>query len=119
MDDRESAWGAVHEALPARWRVGPVTLDPGRHVWSVTACAPHRGKHPATVSGTGEDETTALRDLNDRLRGVPRPDGGRMDALRRRCRLAYIEGAEAWTYLELGRGLTGDELVRVVNRLDN
>jgi hypothetical protein len=25
----EAAWDAVHEALPARWAVGPVTHDPG------------------------------------------------------------------------------------------
>ena len=50
-----------------------------------------------TVSGTGEDETTALRDLDDRLRGVPKPDGGRIDELRRRLRLAYIKGPEDWS----------------------
>jgi hypothetical protein len=27
--EREAAWDAVHEALPARWRVAPVTFDPG------------------------------------------------------------------------------------------
>jgi hypothetical protein len=27
-DTRDAAWDAVHEALPARWQVGPVTFDP-------------------------------------------------------------------------------------------
>ena len=46
------------------------------------------------VSGTGADENAALRDLVDRLTGVPQPDGNRMDELRRRLRFAYVEGAE-------------------------
>jgi hypothetical protein len=88
---REAAWEAVHEALPARWQVGPTSPHPHTGQWSVTAIGPHpgRGKHPQTVTGTGEDETAALRDLDDRLRGVPKPDGGRMDEMRRRMRLAY------------------------------
>jgi hypothetical protein len=28
MNERESAWDAVQEALPARWQFGPVTYDP-------------------------------------------------------------------------------------------
>lgn len=88
------AWDAVHEALPARWAVGPVTFDPGRAAFSVTSRGPHpgRGKVPQTVTGSGEDETAALRALDDRLRGVPQPDGSQMDALRRRLRFAYVEG---------------------------
>jgi hypothetical protein len=88
--DLPTAWSAVHEALPARWRVGPVTFDPGRQAWSVTARGPHpgRGKAPVTVSGTGDNEIAALRDLDGCLRGVPHPDGGRLDELRRRLRLA-------------------------------
>jgi hypothetical protein len=118
-DGRESAWSAVREALPARWRVGAVTHDPGvvradglMGAFSVTARGPHpgRGKMPVTVSGTGEDEVAALRDLDDRLRGVPAPDGSRMDELGRRLRLAYIDGAESWTHANAGRGMTRDEL---------
>jgi hypothetical protein len=110
---REAAWDAVHEALPARWDVGL----PCRHptgIWSITARGPHpgRGKHPQTVTGTGEDETAALYDLDDRLRGVPRTDGGQMDALRRRLRLAYLEGAEERSREH--EGLTADEMQRVV-----
>jgi hypothetical protein len=73
MSEFEAAWFAVHEALPARWQVGPVTYDPGvvrpdglMGAFSVTARGPHpgRGKAPVTVSGTGEDEIAALRDLS-------------------------------------------------------
>jgi hypothetical protein len=95
---------AVHEGLPARWAVGPVTYDSGVPGFSVTARGPHpgRGKAPVTVSGTGEDETAALRDLDDLLRGVPKPDGTRLDELRQRLRLAYVDGAEEWAGRTLG-----------------
>jgi hypothetical protein len=111
----EAAWDAVHEALPARWLVGPVTYDPGvlrsdgyLGAYHVTARGPHpgRGKAPVTVSGTGEDEAAALRDLDDRLRGVPKPDGGRMDELRRRLRLAYVDRAESWTRVNVRRAMS-------------
>ena len=94
---RDAAWDAVHEALPARWCVGQPSYDPGalrsdgyRGAWSVTARGPHpgRGKAPQTVKGIGEDEAAALRDLDDRLRGVPKPKGTRLDELRQRLRLA-------------------------------
>ena len=84
MDRREAAWDAVHEALPARWHVGPPTFDPGvvrpdglMGAFTVTARGPHpgRGKTPQTVTGTGDDETAALRELDERLRGVPQPKG--------------------------------------------
>jgi hypothetical protein len=78
---------------------------------------PGRGRAPVTVSGTGETEVDALRDHHDRLRGVPKPDGGRMDELRRRARLAYLEGAEEQSRQTLGRGLTADETKRVFARL--
>jgi hypothetical protein len=122
---REGAWDAVHEALPARWCVGRPSYDPGvlrpdgyRGAWSVTARGPHpgRGRVPQTVTGTGDDETAALRDLDDRLRGVPKPDGGRMDELRKRLRMAYDEGAETWAAQNLGRTLDSEELERVIGR---
>lgn len=118
MTDRDAAWDAVHEALPAGWTVGPPTYDHGVRGWSVTArtIAYSRRKPPQTVTGTGADETTALRDLDDRLRGVPQPDGSRMAERERRLRLAYLEGAEAWSREVAGRGLTGDELDGVVRR---
>jgi hypothetical protein len=40
------------------------------------------------------DETAALRDLDDRIRGVPQPNGSRMAERERRIRLAYLDGAE-------------------------
>jgi hypothetical protein len=126
MNGREAAWDAVHEALPARWAVGPPTYDPGvvrtdgqLGAFSVTARGPHpgRGKHPETVTGTGEDEVSALRDVEDQLLDVPQPDGGRMNALRRRLRLAYVEGgAEAWGINNRGRIPTSEELGRAIER---
>jgi hypothetical protein len=115
---REVAWDAVLEALPARWHVGQPSYDPGRHAWSVTAWGPHpgRGKLPQTVTGTGEDEAAALRDLDDRLRGVPKPNGGQMDELRRRLRFAYVDGAETWTRENVGRAMTPSEMTGVVRR---
>lgn len=118
-DAREAAWGAVHEALPAGWRVGPAAIgDPLRGTWSVTALRRARGRlaTPQTVTGTGPDEVAALRDLDDQLRGVPKPDGTALDAMRRRLRLAYLQGAEDWTRQELGRGMTAEEAGRVVER---
>ena len=95
-----------------------MTYDPGRHAWSVTAHGPlpGRGKAPQVATGTGEDEVAALRALDDRLRGVPRPDGGRLEELNRRLRQALIDSAEADSRQRLGRGLTADELGRVPRR---
>lgn len=124
-DALEDAWDAVHEALPARWCVGRPSFDPGvvrpdgyRGAWSVTARGPHpgRGKIPHTVTGTGPDESVALRDLVDRLTGLPKPDGNRMDELRRRSRLAYVDGAESWSIETNGQPLTQEALERVVRR---
>lgn len=120
-----SGWDAVHDALPARWCIGRPSFDPGairpdgyRGAWSVTARGPHpgRGKAPQTVAGTGEDENAALGDLVDRLTGMAKPDGGRMDELRRRLRLAYVEGAEQWSRGNAGRAMTPDELAGVLER---
>lgn len=119
MSDRESAWDAAHEALPAGWKLGPPTYSPADHAWSVSAVnggSTGRGKLPHAVTGTGENEIAALRDLDDRLRGVPQPDGGQMDRLRRRLRLAYVGGAEQWARQESGRGLTAEELGSVTAR---
>ena len=66
------------------------------------------------MSGSGADEVAALRDLDDRLRGVPKPDGGRLEELNRRLRQAYLQGAEEDSQKRLGRGLTGEELERAL-----
>ena len=110
--DREAAWGAVHEALPPRWQVGPPTYDPGRRVWSIKARsgARGRGRQPVIVSGGGGDEVAALRDLDDRLRGVPKREGGRLDELWARARLAYLMGAEDRAKRNRGYPLTAIEL---------
>jgi hypothetical protein len=89
--------------------IGPVTYDPGvlrpdgqMGAFRVTARGPHPGcgRLPETVTGTGENETAALRDLDDRLRG--REDsGGYLDALRQRVRLARLRA---------GRGLSSRAL---------
>lgn len=120
MDDaREGAWGAVPEALPARWAVGLPSRHPITGEWSITARGAHpgRGSQPETVTGIGESEIEALRDLDGRLRGSGMP-AGRMDDLRARLRLAYVDGAEEWTRRELGRGLSAAELERVTSRYE-
>ena len=120
MTERDDAWDAVHEALPAGWTVGPPTFDPGVPGWSVTARTGDysRIKRPQTVTGTGEDEVevAALRALDDRLRGVPQPQGSRMAERERRIRLANLEGAEEWSREMTGRGQTEGELEGVVRR---
>jgi len=97
-DPREAAWFAVHDALPAYWQVGPVTFDPGRGKFSVTARAPHpgRGNSPVTLSGAGETEVAALVDLHARLTGMPRPadDAAKRAELNRRLRQVFYQGAQ-------------------------
>jgi hypothetical protein len=118
--DRDAAWNSLWEAVPARWTVGPVTRDPGAlrsdghpGAFSVTARGPHpgRGKAPQTVTGTGDDETAALRDLDATLRERS-ADGSYLEELRPRLRLAYVDGAEEWTRENVGRQMTRDELGR-------
>lgn len=83
MDPREAAWDAVHEALPARWRIGPPGYDPGTHRWLVSAVGPHpgRGKLRQSVTGSGEDEAAALRRFRQApasaRRATPPPSHGR------------------------------------------
>jgi hypothetical protein len=103
--DREAAWSAVHQACRPAGGLDLQRSTPASGRGSVTARGPHPGRSmaPQTVSGTGENETAALRDLDDRLRGVPKPGGTSLDPLRRRLRLAYVDGAETWTRENLGR----------------
>jgi hypothetical protein len=119
IDPREAAWFAVHDALPAYWMVGPVTFDPGRQAFSVTARSRHpgRGKMPVTMSGSGQDEIAALVDLHGRLTGADRPveDPAKRALLNRRLRLAFYRGAEEEA-TSAGRPMDGDELARVLRR---
>jgi hypothetical protein len=111
------AWDALHNVLPARWHVGKPSYDPGHRVWSVTAWGPLSGRPKApSISGTGDDEAAALRDLNVRLRDARRANRARMDELHRQLRMAYLEGAEAFCSDNLGRGITVDELGRIAER---
>jgi hypothetical protein len=89
-DEREAAWFAVHEALPARWTVGLPSQHPSTGIWTATAIGPHpgRGKQPEAVTGSGEDEGAALRDLAGHLEAIPRA-AGRLEELQRRQRLVY------------------------------
>lgn len=116
-DPREAAWFAIHDALPPCWMVGPVTFDPGRGQFSVTARAPHpgRGKMPTTVSGTGETEIAALVDLHGRLTGMPRSadEAAKRAAINRRLRQAFYQGAEQEA-ASRGRSLNETELGRVI-----
>jgi hypothetical protein len=93
MPTREAAWFAVQDALPAYWLVGPVTFDPGRRRFSVTARGPHRGrgKMPIRCPGPGKDEIVALLDLHARLTGPWRlvEDPASESLLNRRLRLAF------------------------------
>ena len=115
---REEAWGRLHEAIPARWTVGRPSFDPGRPGWSISAVGPDRGrgKVPTSVSGFGDDELAAIRDLDARLRGERSDGPRRLDEFRARLRLAYVEGAEQWARDQHGRGLTGAEFTSVVSR---
>lgn len=118
MDEREEAWGRLHEALPARWTVGLGSYDPGEHRWSVSAVGPHpgRGKLPVYVTGFGENELEAVRDLDARLRGERNEGPRKLDELRARLRLAYLEGAEEWAQRELDRPLEREEQRGVIAR---
>jgi hypothetical protein len=118
MDEREEVWGRLHEAMPARWTVGQPSYDPGRPGWSISAVGPNRGrgKVPTFVSGLGENELAAVRDLDARLRGEHADGPRRLDEIRATLRLSYLAGAEEWAQAELRRPLTTPELAAVVGR---
>ena len=87
------------EDCPNHRRVNAPILR-GRVKWARGAPpTASRGGTTQTVNGTGPDEAAALRDLDDQLRGVDRSHGTRLDELRQRLRLAYVEG---------GRGLEAE-----------
>jgi hypothetical protein len=114
------AWDALYDSLPARWHIGKPSYEPERAAWSATAWGPRpdRGEARQSVTGTGDTEVAALRDLDHRLRRVPRPNRGRLDDLRHRLRMAYVDGAEAFSREAFDRGLTTDELGRIIQRYE-
>ena len=98
-DAREAAWWELHDALPAFWSVGPPTFSREHQSWTITAIGRHpgRGKMPQTVTGLGDGEVAALRDLEARLNNLPRPDGeaAKRAALALRSRLPFIRARPA------------------------
>jgi len=71
---------------------------------------------PQTVTGTGEDETAALRDLDATLRGAKPAPGSYLEDLRARLLLACVDGAAEWTLENAAPPRTRDELGRVLER---
>ena len=110
------AWDALYDSLPPRWHVGRPTYDAADATWCVTAWG--TGDPPASVTGTGDTELAALRDLDERLRGVARPNRSRMDEFRHQLRMACVDGAEAFSRETLERGLTTNELGRLIQRYE-
>jgi hypothetical protein len=118
-DDRERAWSDIHDLLPPGWRVPTAALhDPATGRWHVTAVGPNPGgRHrppPKHLTGEGLEEETALVDLMLKLRELDKAD--HLEAVWRRVRLAYYQGAEEQSRRVTERPLTADELERVVER---
>jgi hypothetical protein len=105
--ERERAGEGVHDALPAGWRAGRPSYDPGRHAWTVAAIGPPTGRRhvaPECVEAEVEDEAAALTYLALALQ--ERYRAGRLEELRRRTRHAYLSGAEERSQADQGRPLT-------------
>ncbi len=72
---REAAWWALHDALPAGWRIGELTFDPASGQYVLAAMSPRppgRGRPPGRVLvARGVDELAAVRALAERLRSPP------------------------------------------------
>ena len=112
------AWDALYDSLPGRWHIGKPSYDSRLAAWSVSAWGPQpgRGQGPQTVTGVGHSEVAALRDLDARLRAASRSNHDRIEELRGELRMAYIEGAEAFSRETFDRALTPEELRRVLGR---
>ena len=113
---RDAAWDAVHEALPARWNVGPVSYDPGRSTWVVTAIDTRttgRGKLPQTVSGYGEDEVAALR-ISTISSAASRSRTGRAKTRSSTAAAPTSRARRNRHTVSLRRGLTADEIEAIV-----
>ena len=76
---RERAALDVLELLPEWWAVGPTSYDPGTGRWTWTARGRHpgRGKHPETITGTGEDELAAMTDFGSSSTSAAAPESWR------------------------------------------
>ena len=127
MDDRNvahdglsAAWDALYDSMPARWHVGMPAYDTAGAAWSVTAAGPGLAGYDATqsVTGRGATEAAALRDLDHRLRNLPRPNRARIDDVGHLLRMAYVDGAEAFSKETFDRGLTPAELARLIQRYE-
>lgn len=114
------AWDALHDSLPARWHIGKPRYEMRGAGWSVTGWGPSfdGDQPPQSVTGTGDTEVAALRDLDKRFGGLPRPNRSRMDEFRHQLRMAYVDGAEAFSREALERGLTTNELGRLIQRYE-
>ena len=116
LSRRERAALDVLKLLPDGWLVGRACWNPGTRRWAVTAREQHRdhGRAPKTISGIGEDDVAALTDLCIRLDERRRVD--KLEAIDRRGRVAFLEGADVQSQTAEGRPLTADELERVTRR---
>ncbi len=69
--EREAAWWALHDALPAGWRLGEMTFNPAIESYVLTAMSPRpggRGKRSErSVTGRGVDELETVRALTAAL----------------------------------------------------
>ena len=73
-DEREHAWGAVHDALAQMtgWAVGPCTYHGDGALWHITAVDLRpRGRYAKreAITATGATEIAALRALTEVLAG--------------------------------------------------
>jgi hypothetical protein len=127
MNDQQQTFEALSDAsdvlyasLPAGWHVGMPTYDSARGARSVTASGTGivGRDEPQMVTGTGDTEAVALRDLDSRLRDVPSPNRARIDELRHQLRMAYVDDAEAFSRDNFDRGLTAHELARIIRRYE-
>jgi hypothetical protein len=99
--NREGAAMDLLALLPEWWRLGPATYDPGTRRWSITA----RSRPPETLTGRGEDELAAMAKLRILLHERRRAE--KLEAIERRGRAAFLEGAEAQSRKAEGRPLNG------------
>jgi hypothetical protein len=86
----KAAWNAILDALPAHWRIGAPAQDGELDDWSVTAVG---GRH-RRITGHGQDEIAAMRDLAGRLHEAGHSGDTCADELKRRARSAEAARAD-------------------------